>query len=243
MKKLLFFLILLLLGSTLTTTAGCSIFPEKDLPFILDIIPKELNGHSIAGQHCVFLVTITDEKQTREAAVEISAIAPGAEIVISKKEILEGQVAEVIVIPEKSSIGKSIEVTITGNRGRLTEKETIVFNVIEGEDDRKEYAEVLQSKFIKWLESNHPEFGIKSDTKWAGTMVSPQWLVVSHYLFFSDEWEMHMAWHVMIPPYDWVRIDLRHRFDEQKPSFAFEISSLDGESEPIPIEVPESVWR
>jgi len=31
-------------------------------------------------------------------------------------------------------------------------------------------------------------------------MVSPQWLVVSHYLFFSEEWEMHVEWHIMVAP-------------------------------------------
>ncbi len=74
-------------------------------------------------------------------------------------------------------------------------------------------------------------------------MVSPQWLVVSHYLFFSEDWEMHVSWHIMVAPYDWARIDLRHRFDEETPSYAFEISSVDAGSEPCPIDPPESVWR
>jgi hypothetical protein len=54
---------------------------------------------------------------------------------------------------------------------------------------------------------------------------------------------MHVEWHVMIPPYDWARIDLRHRFDETKPSQAFEISSWSANTEPIPIEAPEKIWR
>ena len=95
----------------------------------------------------------------------------------------------------------------------------------------------------KKLAENHPELGITEDTAWNGTMVSPVWLIVSHYLFFSDEWEAHIYWHVMIPPHDWAKIDLRHRFDELAPSYAFEISSLDAGSEPIAIEVPETVWR
>ena len=41
-------------------------------------------------------------------------------------------------------------------------------------------------------------------------------LIVSHYLFFSEEWEMHVEWHIMVPPYDWAKIDLRHMFDEQE---------------------------
>ena len=40
------------------------------------MIPEQLNGHSIAGQHCVFLVTITDEGQEAELPVSISARLP-----------------------------------------------------------------------------------------------------------------------------------------------------------------------
>lgn len=74
-------------------------------------------------------------------------------------------------------------------------------------------------------------------------MVSPQWLVVSHYLFLSPEWELHVEWHIMVAPDDWARIDLRRRFVESAPSEAFEISSLTEGGEPHPFEVPATVWR
>jgi len=243
MKKLLFYSVVILLSSTLCMTVGCSGSREEIIPFHIDVIPEQLNGHSIAGQQCVFLVTITDEGGISNIPVDISATASRVEIDIHKKDIVEGQVAEVVVIPSQASTGRTIELTIKGSRGGLTDKKVISFEVIEGEDDRQEYAVELRDKFVSWLAINYPELGITNDTEWAGTMVSPQWLVVSHYLFFSEEWEMHVSWHIMVPPYDWAKIDLRHRFDEQKPSYAFEISSLDVNSEPIPIEVPESVWR
>jgi hypothetical protein len=52
-----------------------------------------------------------------------------------------------------------------------------------------------------------------------------------------------VEWHVMIPPHDWAKIDLRHRFDQLAPSYAFEISSLDADNEPVLIDPPESAWR
>jgi hypothetical protein len=217
--------------------------PDENSAFSINVTPQQLSGHSIAGQHCVFLVTIADDGQESELPVSISAQAPGAEVVIYYEDIFAGEVAEVVVIPAQASIGKNITVTITGNRGSSTDEEAVNFEVIEGEDDRGEYAAELLDKFIPWLAASHPELGITEDTAWNGTMVSPQWLVVSHYLFFSDEWEAHICWHIMIAPSDWARIDLRHRFDELAPSYAFEISSLNATSEPIPMEVPETVWR
>lgn len=211
--------------------------------FRINVIPEQLTGVSIAGQHCVFLVTITDEEQEDQLPVRISAQAPGAEVVIYQQDIVEGQVAEVVVIPAQASIGKTIEVIITGNRSSRTDEKVVSFDVVEGEDDIQEYAVELLDRFVPWLATNHPELGITDDTKWNGTIVSPKWLVVSHYLFFSEEWEVHISWHVTIPPYDWAKIDLRHRFDELEPSYAFEISSLNATSEPVPIEPPETVWH
>jgi len=211
--------------------------------FHINVIPEQLNGESIAGQHCVFLVTITDEGQEGQPSVRISATVPGSEVVIYHQDIVEGQVAEVVVIPAQASIGKTIRVTITGSRSGSTDKKVVSFDVVEGEDDRQEYARELLDRFVSWLANSHPELVITEDTAWNGTMVSPVWLVVSHYLFFSEEWEAHIEWHIMVPPYDWAKIDLRHRFDELEPSYAFEISSLDANSEPVPIEPPETVWR
>jgi hypothetical protein len=217
--------------------------PEEDSAFSINVTPEQLSGDSIAGQHCVFLVTITDDGEESELPVNISAQAPGAEVFICHEDIFAGEVAEVVVTPAQASVGKNVTVTITGNRGSLTDKEVVNFEVIEGEDDRGEYAAELLDRFIPWLVANHPELRITEDTAWNGTMVSPQWLVVSHYLFFSDEWEAHIYWHIMIPPYDWARIDIRHRFDQLAPSYAFEISSLTADDLPIAIEVPETVWR
>jgi len=233
-----------------TIVAGCTVVVMvvaalacEQPTFSMNVIPEELNGHSIAGQQCVFLVTVIDADQAGQFPVRISAQAPGAQVIIYKQDIVEGQVAEVVVIPEQASAGKTIKVTIVGSGGAGSDKRVISFDVVEGEDDRQEYARELMDRFVPWLAANRPELGITAETEWKGTMVSPVWLVVSHYLFFSEEWEVHVAWHVMVAPYDWARIDLRHGFDELEPSYAFEISSVSADSEPVETEPPESVWR
>jgi hypothetical protein len=83
--------------------------------------------------------------------------------------------------------------------------------------------------------------GISSETVWIGTIVNPRILVVMHYMFYSENWEMYVTWHVMIPPYDWTKIYLRPRFTETQSTMAFEISSVQGEDEPYSIELPNWV--
>jgi hypothetical protein len=62
-------------------------------------------------------------------------------------------------------------------------------------------------------------------------------------MFVSEEWELVVWWHVMIPPYDWTRMYLRHRFTEAVPSFAAEISSRAGGDAPHTMLPPEEAWR
>lgn len=152
-------------------------------------------------------------------------------------------VAEVVVVPEPGSAGLAVAVTVTGTGANRTEQETVTFDVVEGTDDRAATAVEVRDLFVPWLAQHRPDLGITATTTWEGTIVSPQWLEVSHYLFFSPEWEMHVEWHVMVAPDDWARVDLRRRFVQTAPSEAFEISSLTEGGEPHPDDVPATVWR
>ena len=60
---------------------------DENTAFHINVIPEQLNGASIARQHCVFLVTITEEEQECELPVRISATAPGSEVVIYQEDI------------------------------------------------------------------------------------------------------------------------------------------------------------
>ena len=48
----------------------------------------------------------------------------------------------------------------------------------------------------------HPELGITVETEWTPTIVRPHILVLMYDPFFSQDWEMGLRWHVMIPPVD-----------------------------------------
>lgn len=217
--------------------------PEAS-PFTLRVTPESLKGDAIAGQHVIFLVMVENEGSSQSAqAVRISATAPNSAIAVEPEAISPGQIAEVTIIPGVTSVGNNVTVTIYAERADLKHSQKVTFTVVEGEDSLGEYARQIRETFIQWLEVNHPELAITSETQWSGTVVSPRWLVVSHYLFFSKDWEMHVYWHIMIPPYDWARIDLRHRFTEVTPSLAFEISSLNASLPPAAIAPPEEIWR
>ena len=198
---------------------------------------------ALVGQRVMYLVVVEDtgEGSGCGEAVDISATASGVAVSVTNPMIKPGEVAEVIVIPDQTSANTILTLAVTGNRGGFTQNETVVIEVIEGEDDLGELAVEMRDKFVPWLASNHSELGITGETVWVGTIVNPGILVVMHYLFYSDDCEMYVTWHVMIPPYDWTKIYLRSRFTEIHSSTAFEISSVQGETEPHLIELPDWV--
>ncbi len=245
MKNAFFPVLLVLLCATCTPNP-----PPEPSTFGLEIHPA-IVFELIPGQHCVLLVQVVNEMAGtgQGEPVALTADAPGATVTVEPASLTPGEVAEVTVVPGEAAVGQELTVTVTGSRSgeqATADKSLIVSegDVQQIENDIRPTADEMRDLFIPWLEANHAEFGITSQTEWTGMVVSPYILEVSHYLFFSDEWEMHVYWHVMIPPDDWARIDLRNRSTEVTYSHSFEISSRsDPEQEPHEIELPEQVWR
>jgi hypothetical protein len=152
-------------------------------------------------------------------------------------------VVEVTVVPDAVEADATLRVTITGTRDGLEAVAERTLPVWPETDARGADAAMIRDLFIPWIEEQHPELGIDASTPWEGTIVQSQMLIVSHYLFLTDEWEMGVEWHVMAPPDDWARMYLRHRFDELAPSIAAEISSVLDEVPPVEIDPPEAVFR
>jgi hypothetical protein len=217
----------------------------------MQVIPEKMED-SVSGQMCVFLVTVAEEGLGSDEgkAVNISATATDATVTVSPQAIAPGQVAEVIVVPEVTLLSgeesRTLTVTVNGKRDGLEQTGTVTLDVLKEIYDPwlgLPGATKLRDKFIPWLAENHPELGITEETEWTPTIVRPHYLVVMYYLFFSEDWEMGLRWHVTIPPYDWVEIYLRHRTTEISPTYAFKISSLEAQAEPEAIEPEELVWR
>jgi hypothetical protein len=152
-------------------------------------------------------------------------------------------VAEVTVVAPVVTEESDLVVTFIGARAGEpghSVRRTIPTVPREGPDPDEARAHLDQ--FLPWLAATHPELGLGPSTPFRGTPAS-NLLVVTHYLFFSDEWEIGLNWHVMIAPDDWSRIYLRHRWTEAWPSRAFEIGSVSAASTPLEIEPPTEIFR
>ncbi len=61
-----------------------------------------------------------------------------------------------------------------------------------------------------YLNTVHPEissvYGEFSTFDWNGFWQYPPLIVVSNYVFLSNNWRCNVLWHIMIPPYNWKKV-------------------------------------
>jgi hypothetical protein len=164
--------------------------------------------------------------------------------IIDKGQIRPNEPNDQDVDPNEQFENVSLYLTVTAERNGVRREEIVTVDVYPGEDLLNPLASEYRDRFIPWLAENYPELGITEDTVWEGTVVRPRILVVTYYLFFSEQWEMGLRWHVMIPPYDFAEIYLRKRGSDLGSTYDFKIDSLDAQQEPYVFELsPEGIWR
>jgi hypothetical protein len=204
--------------------------------FVLTVLPAEDPVEArmaIPGEVVCFLVMV----EGSSGEVELTVSAEGAEVshIRPSARLQEGTVGEVCVTPAPAAVEttSSVAITASGDGLDVTQERTI--GIMPWTDDRRLEAQPYLERWVAWLESAHPDYGITADTEWQSTFVQPV-LIVSHYAYWSDEWEMVISWHVMIPPDDFSEIFLRRRFTESGYSAAFRMDSFAEDS--VPRQIP-----
>lgn len=197
----------------------------------------------IPGEHTNFLVRI-DGVPAGSGPYNISATAVGASVLTiwPSDSLTAGKLAEVWLDINPGSVEAEATVDITASISGQQRTEHRTLKVMPLSDDRLELARPYFDYWTGWLASEHPELGITASTSWEPEYVST-FLVVSHYAYYSEKWELQVAWHNMIPPSDFTEITLRHREDEVVPVLAWRVESWSGHTDPHPIPPPEVVMR
>jgi hypothetical protein len=224
--------------------SSCSGDGSTGTLFTIEISPEFVQG-AVPGSATGVLVTITNEEPTLDP-VSLSVVADGAEVSVRPTEIREGEVAEVTLVAPATTEEVPLDIVVTGRRGAVEVSATRSTVIRPFEDSERAYADTLLGVFTSWLEENRPDLGIGPDTEFTGSFVSPV-LVVTHYLYLSDDWELGLSWHVMVPPDDWAEIYLRPR-DQLRPTLAFRLTSRqaafdDGNVDIVAVDPPAEVTR
>lgn len=104
-----------------TFVLGCSNGVGEGIPFSIQVRPPIIT-HAYAGQAYIFSVTAMSNETGK--AVNLSVSVTDCDVTVNPKAIKPGQSSKVSVVPSATSVGKTLTITIEGERDGLIEKAT-----------------------------------------------------------------------------------------------------------------------
>jgi len=229
-----------------TGLSGCTRVSGRG-DFSLTIIPQEVLD-ATAGQPCVLLIEAESAPRAVSDPVLLRVDCDGAEITPLAQRVAGEGVVEFTVTPRTHSATSTLTVSAIGARTGTVRVWTSSLRITAplsagAEASLKEQAARIRDAFLPWLALACPDLPDRQSTEWVGVPLRPHRLVVSHFAFFSKEWEIVVWWHVTVPPHDWARIYVRRRSVDASPAAAAEISSFLHGSPIRPTTPPAEVVR
>ena len=153
------------------------------------------------------------------------------------------KVLELFVKPNSSHLNHIIEINLEIIDKEINLESSAIVEVIDWGAKNITEVEGMRDTFVSYLSSNKSSFGINESITWEGFDNAPQILIVEHYLFRSNNWELALSRHVMIAPHDWVRVYLRPR-NQITPIWAGIIESWSSSNHSITeLEPPTTIYR
>jgi hypothetical protein len=216
--------LVLFLGCTVETDGGKA---DDDTTGAVELTvhPEFVQG-LLPGRRPLAIVEVGGEGPAVvvEATGALAGSTEPVPVSVDPAEVAPGEVAEVWVEAPSVSEESTLTVTITGRRGGAERTATVDTWIVPGTDDLGPTATEVAAVFLEALAGTVDGLPASRDQLVGGTTVASRLLVVSHYAWFTDESEIGLAWHIMIPPDDWAELYVRPR-GQPAPSRAFRLSS------------------
>ncbi|HUT82763.1 MAG TPA: hypothetical protein VMZ29_16325 [Candidatus Bathyarchaeia archaeon] len=152
-------------------------------------------------------------------------------------------IVEIFLHPVAIHLDSNILVTLSITCQNIKIQKSVIVSVIDWSYNLPFEVEQALNRFTDYLIANNTDFSQaeNSNLEFLGNI--PQILIVEHYLFRTDNWELELAKHVMIMPYDWVSLYIRPR-NSFHPTWSGKIYSWGSNNHTIyELNPPENVYR
>ncbi|MDX1797187.1 MAG: hypothetical protein R3255_00925 [Candidatus Lokiarchaeia archaeon] len=242
------FLIVLIMGIIITTTSIPLTFfiissNQAKEPVQVQFIPAQIKSYP---NHTAWLLLDIKTKNVDLMSNLSLNINTNSSIDMDLKiwdNSLLSKVVEVFLYPNITHLNTVIEIEANVSSGRIFQVDYAKVRVIDWTSVISSEIIAMRDEFVDYLSSNHTNFSINESTIWEEFGSAPQILVVEHYLFRSEYWEMELAKHATIAPHDWVEIYLRPR-SSLFPNWSGHINSWSsGNYTIIEVDPPTEIYR
>jgi hypothetical protein len=150
---------------------------------------------------------------------------------------------EIFLYPNSTHLEKTVEVTVNATNNEISASSSAFVTVVNWTMTIDAEIYDMQNRFVQYLEANCTSYNINNSISWQEFGSAPMILIVSHYLFKSEFWEMELSRHVTMEPHDWVKIYLRPR-NSLLPIWCGKINSWLSSNHTIEVIVPpDEIYR
>jgi hypothetical protein len=170
----------------------------------------EFVNRLIPGDRPLALVEVSGDAQAGPVALAGESSVDGMAVRVEPSTIDVGEVAEVWVQVPEVDRDVPFTVTVTASRGDEEASVLVSATAIQGVDDLADTAEQIVQVFLDEVADEVPGLPASVGELTGGTPVAGL-LVVSHYAWFTPEYEVGLAWHIMVAPDDFAELYVRPR--------------------------------
>lgn len=190
-------------------------------PLVLSKSPEFVN-RVIPGRRPLAIVTATSGSGDAATLTGTSTLS-GMTVSFVPERLVPGGSAEVWVDAPEVMSDVPFTVSVQATRGAESPSVTIDATVVPGVDDLSDTARQIAQVFLGRLGGQVAGLPTDATALTSGTPVAGL-LVVTHYAWFTDTYEIGLAWHIMVAPDDFAEMYLRPR-GERVPTRTYRISS------------------
>lgn len=211
---------------------------DDDEVTALDIVRSpEFVNRMIPGERPLALVEVTGDAQS--GPIELSAVSSleSMSVRFEPATVEVGDVAEMWVQVPEVGEDTPFSVTITASRDDEEATRVVAGTAVPGTDDLGETAAQIAQVFLDDVARGVNGLPTTAAELTGGTPVAGL-LVVSHYAWFTQEYEVGLAWHIMVAPDDFAELYVRPR-GALAPTRAYRISSWSSALAGEPVAVVE----
>ena len=123
----------------------------------------------------------------------------------------KNNVIELTINPVASVDIKDYPITVKATHNNIEKKKYLNVKLYQWLPGNTEASDLKLNDFKSWLIAQNPKYASLFQYQMQKYLTYPEILIVEHWTYLSNDYELRFCFHVMIPPHDWSRIQIRQR--------------------------------
>ncbi|MEI6090656.1 MAG: hypothetical protein WCR42_09410 [bacterium] len=184
------------------------------------IIPKYDSVRTYAGGGGIYVVRISPSAGF-EGTVKLKLEAdPKLNALLMKTTLTKNDtIAEIVIKPSSAIEIKAYTFNLVCSHANSEKRYQFKAAVYDLQNTNYEPCLEKLNLFKNWIQSEKPEFASIFDTPARIYMTYPEIMIVEHWTLISTKYEIRFCFHVMVPPDDWSKIQIR-KLGKLEPEFS-----------------------